>query len=51
MSTTKSFSSSIDDEDNTEEILVIAPHHVNNSSFDTDMTCEKIHMLLKKKRL
>jgi hypothetical protein len=51
MSTTKSRTSSIDNEDNTGDILVIAPDNVNNSSFDNEMTCEKIQLLLKKKSL
>ncbi|CAF3671087.1 unnamed protein product [Rotaria sordida] len=43
--------SKFDNENNTEDILVIVPDIVNNSLFDTEMTCEKIHMLLKKKSL
>ena len=36
---------------NAEEILVNVPDNVNNSLLDIEMTCEKVHMLLKKKSL
>ena len=51
MFTTKSLSCSSDNENNAEEILVIDPDSVNNSLLNTEMTCEKVHMLLKKKSL
>ena len=51
MFTTKSLSCSHDNESNAEGILVNAPDNVNNSLLDTEMTCEKVHMLLKKKSL
>ena len=51
MFTTKSLSRSSDNESNAEEILVNALDNVNNSLLDTEMTCEKVYMLLKKKSL
>jgi len=50
MSTPKPSSSSNDNENDTGEILVVAPDRVNNSLLDTEMTCEKICQLLKKKK-
>jgi hypothetical protein len=51
MSIEISSSSSIDNEHNTEDILVVAPDKVNNCLLETEMTCEKFHTLLKKKTL
>ena len=51
MLTTKSLSCSSDNENNAEKILVNAPDNVNNSLLDTEITYEKVHMLLKKKSL
>ncbi|CAF5042532.1 unnamed protein product [Rotaria sp. Silwood1] len=51
MSTTKYLSCSSDKENNAEDIVVITSDNVNNSLLDTEMTCEKIHMLLMKKSL
>jgi hypothetical protein len=49
MSTPKPSSTSTDVDDETEDILLIDPDKTDESSSSAEMTCKKIHFMLKNK--
>jgi hypothetical protein len=51
MSTAKPSSTSTDVDNETEDILLIDPDNTDESSSSAEMTCKKIHFMLKSRKI